>query len=98
MPYAERLRRDAGIMTMAVGLIVHAEPEAEQILGGGRPDRPGPQVALQSQLADGRRAEARGSTNSSARCRRRRPYWLAKRAQSVKSVVPSTFAKGMNVG
>ena len=25
-------------------------------------------------------------------------YWLAKRAQSVKSVVPSTFMKGMNVG
>ena len=25
-------------------------------------------------------------------------YWLAKRAQSVKSVVPSTYMKGMNVG
>ena len=26
------------------------------------------------------------------------PYWLAKRAKSVKSVVPSTYRKGMNVG
>ena len=25
-------------------------------------------------------------------------YWLAKRAQSVKSVVPSTYMKGMNAG
>jgi hypothetical protein len=25
-------------------------------------------------------------------------YWLAKRAQSVKSVVPSTYMKGMNIG
>jgi hypothetical protein len=24
-------------------------------------------------------------------------YWLAKRAQSVKTVVPSTYMKGMNV-
>ncbi len=25
-------------------------------------------------------------------------YWLAKRAQSVKTVVPSTYMKGMNAG
>jgi hypothetical protein len=25
-------------------------------------------------------------------------YWLSKRAQSVKSVVPSTYTKGMNAG
>ena len=31
VPYAERLRRDAGIQTMAVGLIVHAD-QAEAIL------------------------------------------------------------------
>src|SRR5258705_3633 len=37
VPYAERLRKDAGIMTMAVGLIVHAD-QAEQILQEGRAD------------------------------------------------------------
>ena len=36
VPYAERLKKDAGIMSMAVGLIVHAD-QAEQILQGGRP-------------------------------------------------------------
>src|SRR5204863_3978756 len=35
VPYAERLRKDADIMSMAVGLIVHAE-QAEQILQDGR--------------------------------------------------------------
>ena len=37
VPYAERLKRDADIMTMAVGLIVHAD-QAEQILQDGRAD------------------------------------------------------------
>ena len=37
VPYAERLRRDADIMSMAVGLIVHAD-QAEQILREGRAD------------------------------------------------------------
>ena len=37
VPYAERVRKDAGVPTMAVGLIV--EPEhAEQILREGRAD------------------------------------------------------------
>ena len=37
VPYAERLRRDADIMTMAVGLIVHSD-QAERILQEGRAD------------------------------------------------------------
>ena len=37
VPYAERLRRDADIMSMAVGLIVHCD-QAEQILQEGRAD------------------------------------------------------------
>ncbi len=37
VPYAEKLKREAGIMTMAVGLIVRAE-QAEQILQRGQAD------------------------------------------------------------
>lgn len=37
VPYAERIRRDAGIATMAVGVIVTG-PQAEAILRGGRAD------------------------------------------------------------
>src|SRR3546814_12066064 len=37
VPYSERLKRDGGVMSMAVGLIVHADPAAA-ILRGGRAD------------------------------------------------------------
>ena len=37
MPYAERVRRDAGIKTMAVGVII-AGKQAEAILQEGRAD------------------------------------------------------------
>ncbi|MBM3395080.1 MAG: hypothetical protein FJY37_10675 [Betaproteobacteria bacterium] len=37
VPYADRIRREAGVMTMAVGLIVHAA-QAERILNEGRAD------------------------------------------------------------
>ena len=37
VPYAERLKKDAGVQTMAVGLIVHAE-QAEAILQAGQAD------------------------------------------------------------
>ena len=37
VPYAERVRKDAGIMTMAVGLIVHPK-QAEEILEKGQAD------------------------------------------------------------
>ena len=37
VPYAERVRKEAGVMTMAVGLIVHAK-QAEAILASGQAD------------------------------------------------------------
>ena len=37
VPYADRLKNDAGILSMAVGLIVHAD-QAEKILQEGRAD------------------------------------------------------------
>ena len=37
VPYAERVRKEAGVMTMAVGLIVHPK-QAEEILSNGQAD------------------------------------------------------------
>jgi 2,4-dienoyl-CoA reductase-like NADH-dependent reductase (Old Yellow Enzyme family) len=37
VPYADQIRREAGIATMAVGLIIHAD-QAERILSEGRAD------------------------------------------------------------
>lgn len=37
VPYAERIRREAEVMTMAVGLIIHSD-QAEEILASGKAD------------------------------------------------------------
>ena len=97
VPYAERLRRDADIMSMAVGLIVHAD-QAEQILREGRADL----IALARELLYNPNwpmdaAQKLGVDQQFGSVPPAQAYWLAKRAQSVKSVVPSTFMKGMNV-
>ena len=97
VPYAERLRKDADIMTMAVGLIVHAD-QAEQILREGRADL----IALARELLYNPNwpmdaAQKLGVDRQFGSVPPAQAYWLAKRAQSVKSVVPSTFMKGMNV-
>ena len=63
VPYAERVRREAGIMSMAVGLIIDpALRGADPAEGPGRPDRHRPRGARQPVLAaDGRdRARAQG--------------------------------------
>ena len=93
----ERLRKDAGIMSMAVGLIVHAD-QAEQILQEGRADL----IALARELLYNPNwpmdaAQKLGVDAQFGSVPPPQAYWLAKRAQSVKSVVPSTFMKGMNV-
>ena len=98
VPYAERLRRDADIMSMAVGLIVHAD-QAEQILQEGRADL----IALARELLYNPNwpmdaAQKLGVDRQFASVPSAQAYWLAKRAQSVKSVVPSTYMKGMKVG
>jgi len=97
VPYAERLRKDADIMSMAVGLIVHAD-QAEQILREGRADL----IALARELLYNPNwpmdaAHKLGVDRQFGSVPPAQAYWLAKRAQSVKSVVPSTFMKGMNV-
>ena len=96
VPYAERLRREADIMTMAVGLIVHAD-QAEQILQEGRADF----VALARELLYNPNwpmdaAQKLGVDPTFASVPPPQAYWLAKRAQSVKTVTPSTYMKGLN--
>jgi 2,4-dienoyl-CoA reductase-like NADH-dependent reductase (Old Yellow Enzyme family) len=96
VPYAERLRRDAEIMTMAVGLIVHAD-QAEQILQDGRADL----IALARELLYNPNwpmdaAQKLGVDAQFGSVPPPQAYWLAKRAQSVKTVTPSTYMKGMN--
>ena len=93
VPYADRLRNDGGLMSMAVGLIVHAD-QAEAILQEGKADL----IALARELLynpnwpmDAARklgVEGAFDTVPSAQS-----FWLAKRAQSVKDMVPSTYQR-----
>lgn len=91
VPYAERLKQEAGIMTMAVGLIVHAD-QAERILQQGQADlialareilyNPNWPMDAAQKLGIDRRFELMPPPYS---------YWLSKRAGSVKDIVPSTY-------
>ena len=91
VPYAERLRRDADMMSMAVGHIVHAD-QAEDILQTGKADL----VALARELlynpnwpmdaAQKLGVDAQFTSVPSAQA-----YWLAKRAAARSGVYPSTF-------
>ena len=59
VPYAERLKRDGGVMSMAVGLIVHADQaEGYSAKWPGGPDRDCARGHVQSELAHGRRDQA----------------------------------------
>jgi 2,4-dienoyl-CoA reductase-like NADH-dependent reductase (Old Yellow Enzyme family) len=96
VPYAERLRHEAEIMTMAVGLIVHCD-QAEQILQEGRADL----IALARELLYNPNwpmdaAQKLGIDAKFESVPSPQAYWLAKRAQSVKDVRPSTYMKGMS--
>lgn len=95
VPYAERLRRDADILSMAVGLIVHAD-QAEAILQEGRADL----IALARELLYNPNwpmdaAQKLGVDAQFGSVPSPQAYWLAKRAQSVKSVVPSTYGRSL---
>ena len=96
VPYAETIRREAGIMSMAVGLIVHAD-QAETILQKGQADlvalarevlyNPNWPMDAAQKLGVDRRFELVPPPYS---------YWLANRAQSVPDIAPSTY--GTNLG
>ena len=93
VPYAERIRNEAGIKTMAVGLIVHAD-QAEEILEKGQADL----IALARELLYNPNwpmdaAQKLGLDKEFALVPSPQAYWLAKRAGSVRNVEPSTFRR-----
>ncbi len=94
VPYAERLRKEADIMSMAVGLIVHAE-QAEAILQEGRADL----IALAREMLYNPNwpmdaAQKLGVDKEFSSVPPAQAFWLSKRAQGVKEVIPSTYRAG----
>jgi 2,4-dienoyl-CoA reductase-like NADH-dependent reductase (Old Yellow Enzyme family) len=92
VPYADQIRRQAGTMTMAVGLIVHAD-QAERILQQGRADL----IALAREMLYNPNwamdaAQKLGLDPDFALVPPPYQYWLARRAATVPEVLPSTFA------
>jgi len=98
VPYAEKIRKETDLMSMAVGLIVHAE-QAEEILQSGRADLiaiareflHNPNWALDAAVKLG--VEDAFKVTPPAY-----DYWLEKRSSSVKDVVPSTYFPGSDTG
>lgn len=91
VPYAEKIRKEAAIMTMAVGLIVHAE-QAERILQEGRADL----VALAREMLYNPNwtidaAQKLGFDPAFTLAPPPYRYWLARRAATLPEVRPSTF-------
>jgi 2,4-dienoyl-CoA reductase-like NADH-dependent reductase (Old Yellow Enzyme family) len=91
VPYAEQIRREAGIMTMAVGLIVHAE-QAERILLDGRADL----IALAREMLYNpnwamNAAQKLGHDPQFHMLPPPYRYWLSRRAATVPDIKPSTF-------
>ncbi len=92
VPYADRIRREAGVMTMAVGLIVYAD-QAEKILQQGQADL----VALAREMLYNPNwamdaAQKLGFDREFALVPPPSQYWLSRRAATLPEVVPSTFA------
>ena len=92
VPYAEKIRKESKVMTMAVGLIVHAD-QAEGILQEGRADL----VALAREMLYNPNwaMDAAQKLGFDAEFTLVPPpyrYWLARRAATVPEVRPSTFA------
>lgn len=96
VPYAERIRKEAGVKTMAVGHIVHAD-QAEAILQGGRADL----VALAREIMYNPNwpmdaAQKLGADPDFKLVPPPLAYWLAKRSKSGFEGKPSTFASGID--
>jgi hypothetical protein len=91
VPYADKLKREAQIQTMAVGLIVHAE-QAERILQQGQADL----VALAREMLYNPNwtmdaAQKLGLDPDFNAVPPPMAYWLERRRVTAKDVVPSTF-------
>jgi 2,4-dienoyl-CoA reductase-like NADH-dependent reductase (Old Yellow Enzyme family) len=98
VPYAEKIRREAEIATMAVGLIVHAD-QAEAILQAGEADL----IALARELLYNPNwpmdaAQKLGVDKDFTSVPPAQSYWLAKRASAVPEVIPSTYRTGIDAG
>lgn len=96
-PYSEKLKREAGIMTMAVGLIVHAD-QAERILQEGRADL----IALARELLYNPNwpldaAQKLGLDRDFDFAPPQSGWWLARRARTMKDLTPSTFREGLGI-
>ncbi|MGB6080464.1 MAG: NADH:flavin oxidoreductase/NADH oxidase [Xanthobacteraceae bacterium] len=95
VPYAEKIRREADIKTMAVGHIVHAN-QAEAILQGGRADL----VALAREMLYNPNwpmdaAQKLGIDPDFKLVPPPYSYWLDKRAKSAFEGQPSTWTNGL---
>ena len=98
VPYAQKLRHEADIMTMAVGLIVHAE-QAEQILQQGRADL----VALAREMLYNPNwamdaAQKLGLDPDFGLVPPAMAYWLERRSATATAVQPSTFGGAAPAG
>ena len=94
-PYSERLKRDGGVLSMAVGLIVHAD-QAEAILQQGKADLIA--IAREAMYNPNWPMDAAiklGAAPETASVPPALAYWLEKRASSV-DITPSTFGAGID--
>ena len=97
VPYAEKLKKEAQIQTMAVGLIVHAD-QAEEILQSGKADLIA--IAREAMQNPNWPLDAAQKLNADAPFALMPSpyeYWLEKRAKQVKTLVPSTHTDGINI-
>lgn len=95
VPYAQRLKRDGGCMSMAVGLIVHAD-QAESILQQGKADLIA--IAREAMYNPNWPMDAAiklGADPASASVPPAVGFWLDKRATML-DVTPSTFGSGID--
>lgn len=96
VPYAEKLRREGGVMSMAVGLIVHAD-QAEAILQSGQADL----IALAREILYNPNwpmdaAHKLGVAEKFALMPPQQGWWLDRREATVKDMRPSTFQTGID--
>lgn len=96
VPYAQRIRTDASIKTMAVGMIIHAD-QAEEIIRSGSADL----TALGREFLHNPNwpidaAQKLGVESPFANVGHSLGYWLGKRAASRAGIRPSTWQWGIN--
>ncbi len=95
VPYATKLKREGGVKTMAVGLIVHAD-QAEAILQNGEADL----IAVGREILYNPNwptdaARKLGVETAFEAMPEAQKYWLEKRARAMKGMAPSTYQMGI---